>query len=61
MKFFLRTIKKLILAFSVIYTMDVLLESANIFVPINVPTLIIGVLLGPLGIIALIIISITIK
>ena len=61
MKIVFKLIRRLVITFSIIYTLDLILESASIFIPINISTLTVGTILGPFGIISLIIISILIK
>jgi hypothetical protein len=56
MKIITKIIKKILITISMIYTVDVLLEGVNVFIPINFPNIIVGTILGPLGITSLIII-----
>ncbi len=47
-------LKKAVISISIIYTLDIMLNGANIFIPINIPNILIGMILGPLGITVLI-------
>ncbi|MFI3260786.1 MAG: pro-sigmaK processing inhibitor BofA family protein [bacterium] len=49
--------RKFVLAFILLYTLNVLLININIFVPINIYTLFVSTILGPFGAFSLVIIS----
>lgn len=55
-----KILKKLIFAFILIYSLDLILNSVNIFIPINIFTLSVGTILGPSGIIAIIMLQLII-
>lgn len=57
MKLITKIMKRIILAFSIIYTLDIVFQNSNVFIPINIQTLAIGVILGPLGVVSLILIK----
>lgn len=57
LKTVLSIIKKIILAFILIYSIDLILGNANIFIPLNIWTIILTTILGPFGIVALIILK----
>ena len=54
MKILKTILKKAVISISIIYTLDIMLNVANIFIPINIPNILIGMILGPLGITVLI-------
>lgn len=60
MKLIINIIKRIVLAFSVIYSLDLILQGYNVLIPINIQTLLVGTILGPLGIVCLIIIKLLI-
>lgn len=60
-KTILKLFKNLILSFILIYTLNLILSNVNLFIPINVFTIIITTLLGPPGLLSLIIILFFIK
>lgn len=60
MKLIIKILKRIVLAFSVIYTLDLILQGHNILIPINISTLLVGTVLGPLGIVGLVIIKLLI-
>ncbi len=53
----LKVVKNFILAFVLLYTLNILLININIFVPINCFTVGISTILGPCGIFSLVILS----
>lgn len=53
----LKLVKNIILSFVLLYTLNILLININIFVPINIFTISISTLLGPSGVISLIVLS----
>lgn len=57
MKTILNIIKKILFAFGFIYSLDLILTGANLFLPINYLTILVGTILGPLGIGAMFIIK----
>jgi hypothetical protein len=61
MKIIFKIIKRIIFAFGMIYTLDLVLNGLNVFVPINVATLLTGTILGPLGVLSLYLISFIVK
>ncbi len=56
MKIVIKLIKKAVIAISIIYTLNVILSGTNLFIPINVPTILVGMALGPFGIASLILV-----
>lgn len=57
MKLITKIMKRIILSFSIIYTLDIAFQNSSIFIPINIQTLATGSILGPLGIVSLILIK----
>lgn len=56
-KIIIKLVKNFILAFILLYTLNILLINVNIFVPINVYTVGISTILGPFGTFSLVILS----
>mgnify|MGYP003401414194 CR=1 FL=1 len=61
MKLIMKIIKKVIVAFGIIYLMDLILNGKSIFIPINLATISVGTCLGIFGIVAMIIVFLTIQ
>lgn len=57
MKHIINLIKRVLMAFVVIYTLNFLLINVNLFIPINLFTVIVVTLLGIPGSVALVILS----
>jgi len=57
MNIIIKIIKRIIFSFGIIYSLDLILNGANLFLPINLSTIFVGSLLGPIGIGALFIIK----
>lgn len=51
----LKLIRKLCVAFVMLYGLNIILDSVNIFIPINIITLVVVTLLGTPGILGLVI------
>lgn len=56
-KVILKLVKNFVLAFVLLYTVNILLLNINVFVPINIFTIGIATLLGPFGTFSLVILS----
>ncbi len=57
LKFIINVIKKISFAFVLLYGINLIMNSLNVFIPINIPTLTIISLLGAPGLLSLFVIS----
>ncbi len=53
MKIIKKIFRNVLFSFGVIYGLNILLDSMNIFIPINIPTILVSSLLGVPGILSL--------
>ena len=60
MKIIKNILKRVIISIGVIYSLNIILGGYNIFIPLNIVNIVIGTILGPLGIAALVIVLLVI-
>lgn len=60
-KIVIKVVKSIVLAFFMLYALNVILKGVNIYIPLNFITILISTILGPCGVISLIVILFLIK